>query len=36
VTPEQVAKDRDKQPKPQDKHEYCEGIGQEIAESETL
>src|SRR3979411_142480 len=36
VTTEQVAKDRDQQPEPDDEREYREGVGQEIAESETF
>jgi hypothetical protein len=36
VTTEQVVKDRDQQPEPDDEHEYREGVGQEIAESETF
>src|SRR5215468_4777871 len=36
VTPEQVAYDDDEEPEPQDEHEYGEGVGQEIAESEAF
>jgi hypothetical protein len=36
MTPEQVANDDNEQPKPEDEHEYREGVGQEIAESEAF
>jgi hypothetical protein len=36
VTPEQVAYDYDEQPEPEDEHKHCEGIGEEITESETF
>jgi len=36
MTTEQVAKDRDQQPEPDDEHEYRESIDQEVTERETF